>query len=280
MLSLSLLGSPQILLDGQPLDSLRRKNRALLFYLAAHREPLTRAHLLTFLWPDTERSAAQRTLRTMVYDLRKQLGEAFVTDGELLGLNAESDVRKFEAGLASSDPSSLTATLELYRGDFLSGFTLAEPPEFDDWVMAERERFRSLYIRGLTTLAQRHESARNYSVALEAVSRALAFDPLQEELQRLALRLHYFSGDRPAAIRRYESLRKLLDEELGVPPSPETRALYDAVITDTLALPARPSAPIQITASPKAAATPLLPFTERAAELQTLSHSPHRASSS
>jgi DNA-binding SARP family transcriptional activator/predicted ATPase len=286
MLSLSLLGSPRILLDGQPLDSLRRKNRALLFYLAAHREPLTRDHLLTFLWPDTERSAAQRTLRTMVYDLRKQLGEAFVTDGELLGLNAESDVRKFEAGLVSSDPSpsSLTATLELYRGDFLSGFTLTEPPEFDDWVATERERFRSLYIRGLTTLAQRHESARNYAVALEAVSRALAFDPLQEKLQRLALRLHYFSGDRPAAIRRYESLRKLLNEELGVPPSPETRALYGAIITDKLQT---PNFKLQIKTDRTAAASAdsglkrfgvgslglgvtILPFTGRAAELQTL----------
>lgn len=34
------------------------------------------------------------------------------------------------------------------------------------------------------------------------------------------------------AIRRYESLRKLLDEELGVPPMAETRALYDEIVSD------------------------------------------------
>ena len=40
-----------------------------------------------------------------------------------------------------------------------------------------------------------------------------------------ALRLHYLAGDRTGAIRRYEALRKLLDEEMGVPPMAETRAL-------------------------------------------------------
>ncbi|HXF60509.1 MAG TPA: AAA family ATPase, partial [Caldilineaceae bacterium] len=64
--------------------------------------------------------------------------------------------------------------------------------------------------------------------------------PFQEDLQRAALRLHYLAGDRAGAIRRYEELRRLLDEEMGVPPMAETRALYDAIITDTLPLPVPP----------------------------------------
>ena len=49
MLAIQLLGTPQLLLDGQPLNVTRRKSRALLYYLAANAKPLTRDHLLTFL---------------------------------------------------------------------------------------------------------------------------------------------------------------------------------------------------------------------------------------
>jgi predicted ATPase len=48
------------------------------------------------------------------------------------------------------------------------------------------------------------------------------------------MRLRYLAGDRAGAIRRFEQLRRLLDDELGVPPLAETQALYDAIITDSL----------------------------------------------
>ena len=64
----------------------------------------------------------------------------------------------------------------------------------------------------------------DYAPALATLDRALAFDPLQEDLQREALRLHFLAGDRTGAIRRYAHLRQLLDEEMGVLPMAETRA--------------------------------------------------------
>jgi DNA-binding SARP family transcriptional activator len=54
-------------------DALRRKNCALIYYLAAQEGGSTREKLLTFFWPDHERSAAQAILRTMIHDLRKKL---------------------------------------------------------------------------------------------------------------------------------------------------------------------------------------------------------------
>src|SRR5262245_16489562 len=122
-LSVTLLGTPQLLLEGRPLERLRRKNRALVYYLAAHPKPLTRDHLLTFFWPDHERAAAQQILRTMLHDLRKQLGESLHVDDEQLALAPDTwvDARTFAATLQSpsSPAQSLISTLELYRGDFL-----------------------------------------------------------------------------------------------------------------------------------------------------------------
>lgn len=280
MLSVSLLGAPTLALDGRPLPLARRKSRAILYYLAAHSKPLTREHLLGYFWPDLDRPAAQQTLRTTLHGLRKTLGPSFIVEDDTLALapDTQVDVRAFESNIQlpreASNLQLLTSTLSLYRGDFLEGFSLPNTPAFDDWAAAERERFRRLAVRGLAALSQLHESGGRFAAALEALERALAFDSLQEDLQRAAMRLHYLAGDRAAAIRRYDSLRKLLDEEMGVPPMAETRAVYDSIINDKLADSGRRPAAAAGRAPPTRNYPPstihFLPFTGRETELQTL----------
>ncbi|HLO18295.1 MAG TPA: AAA family ATPase, partial [Anaerolineales bacterium] len=255
----------------QAVENIRRKNRALLYYLAAQPQPLTRDHLLIFFWPDHERSAAQPILRTMIYDLRKHLGESFCVDDEIISLapNTIIDVQKFSAALQSitPDPGTLTDALALYRGDFLEGFSLTDSPQFDDWAASERDHYRLLAMHGFADLAHYYEGTRNYPAALDAMRRALVFNPFQEELQRDLMRLLYLNGDRAGMIRQYEALRKLLDEELGVPPMPETRSLYDAIISDTFTPPAKSAAPSLLkTPTDKS----ILPFIGREEELEVL----------
>ncbi|MBL8058309.1 MAG: hypothetical protein JNK29_16515, partial [Anaerolineales bacterium] len=281
MLSVRLFGPPALSAGELPVVLPRRKSRALAFYLAAQSQPVRREALLALFWPEAERAAAQQTLRTTLHGLRKVLGEALVGDEETLALApaVAVDARQLEAGLrAPGEAAGLAAVLALYRGDVVDGFDLPDAPAFAEWAAAERERYRRLVSRGLTALSLQHEARQDYGAALTALEQALTFDPLQEDIQRAALRLHYLAGDRAGAIRRYEQLRRLLDDELGVPPMAETRALYDAIITDTLARgPARPavlraaarSAPTEAEpAGPERGFVP--PFTGRAAELAAL----------
>ena len=273
MWSVLLLGAPQILRDNAAAQIPRRKNRALLYYLAAHSKPLTRDQILALFFIDHERSAAQQILRTMLYDLRKQLGDALIVDDDTLALadNVFIDARMFDA-----NPQPLTPALQLYRGDFLEGFTLDDVPEFDDWVARERERYRALATRGWLSVAEAYENERAFARALDALEHALAFDELNEQAQRYALRVQYLNGDRAGAIRRFEQFRIKLDEELGVPPMAETRAVYDAIITDQLTADRRPQTGIEkssVAARPPSAAiapAPLLPFTGREKELQAI----------
>jgi DNA-binding SARP family transcriptional activator len=242
MLSLRLLGPPRLERAGAPLNVARRKSRAVLYYLAGHDQPLPRERLLSVFWPDLERPAALQTLRTTLHGLRRALGDDLRVDDERAGLGPAVDVdaRRFARALgapsaaADLSPAGLTASLDLYRGDFLEGFSQPDAAAFEDWAAVERERYRRLAVRGLAALAARREAEGAFSPALDALERALAFDPLQEDLQRAALRLHYLAGDRAAAIRRYDSLRRMLDEELGVLPMAETRRLYDAIVTGAL----------------------------------------------
>ncbi|MBI5053970.1 MAG: AAA family ATPase, partial [Chloroflexi bacterium] len=201
----------------------------------------TRAHLLSIFWIDLDRASAQQTLRTTLHGLRKALGDSLIVDDDKLSLATDSqiDVRALEANyqLLITNPQSLISNLYLYTGDFLESFSLPDSPAFDDWVTVQREHYRRLAVRGFTALAKQHEAEKNYREAIDALSRALAFDPLQEDLQRDCIRLQYLAGDRAGAIRRYDSFRKLLDEEMGVPPMAETRKLYDSIIKDDSEIP-------------------------------------------
>ncbi len=246
MWSILLLGAPQLLQADAAIQIPRRKNRALLYYLAAHAKPLTRDQILAFFFIDHERAAAQQILRTMLHDLRKQLGDAFIAQAETIALAQDIfvDARVFEANLQTPSAASqasdrvqdsaLLLALQLYRGEFLEGFTLDDAPEFDEWLTRERERYRALAARGWMQLAAIYENERDFARALDALERALTFDELNEEAQQRALRAQYLNGDRAGAIRRFERLQKKLDQELGVPPLAETRAVYDALVTDTL----------------------------------------------
>ena len=280
MLSIQLLGAPLLLLDGQPLSVPRRKSRALLFYLAARTTPATRDHLLALLWPDHDRPAAQQILRTSLHGLRKALGPALIVGDDTLSIapDVNLDIRHFEAGLATTaDLETLAAALALYHDDFLADFSVPNAEAFEAWADAERAHYRQLATDGLATLAQRYQARKDYPAARELLARALAFNPFQEDLQRAALRLDYLAGDRAGAIRRYESLRRLLDDEFGVPPMDETRALYDAIITDNVPSgrageeeKGRSERDLTLSPTRPFSSSPLLPFTGRIAELQRL----------
>jgi DNA-binding SARP family transcriptional activator len=278
-LKVHLFGVPQITSDDQEIQVSRRKSRALVYYLAASEQPVLRQQLLALFWPDLPRASALQTLRTSLHGLRRVLGDDLLAQGDQVSLaeTAWVDARLFEPRLAAETPdvAALEQALALYRGDFLEGFSLPDAQAFEDWLTVAREHHRRLAVRGWTSLAALHEAALDYRPALESLERALALNPLQEDLQRETIRLLYLAGDRPGAIRRYDELRRLLDEEMGVPPMVETRSLYDAILTDRLTpTPAPASPPFRRAASRPAPRTLApagdLPFTGRGLELSAL----------
>src|SRR5512138_665749 len=267
LLEIDLLGSPRIFVNGQAAQGLRRKNRALLYYLAGAGKSVRRETVLALFWPDYERATSQPILRTMIHDLRRELGEAIRVEDHSLSLSGSTliDARRLCAAVDSPhpEPETLSTALALYQGDFLEGFSLEDGSQFDDWTASERERYRLTAIRGHTRLAKYYEEQQEYSSALEHMRRALAFNVLQEDLQREVMRLLYLNGDRTGVVRQYDSLLKLLDEEMGMLPMAETRKLYDAILRDEGSPPA-----VSIQASrpePASTSDSVLPFLGREA---------------
>ncbi|MEM7344094.1 MAG: AAA family ATPase [Chloroflexota bacterium] len=236
MVDIRLFGSPEFTFNGTPLLIKRRKSRLLLIYVAAHNQPIRRQQLLPLLWPSLDTQTARTNLRVTLSGLRKQLGTMLTAEQETLSLapHITVDCHSLTTALQIdiNDVNQLDTALNLYRAHFLAELSLGDLPELDDWRQVEQIRYHRLVNQGFIRLSSLYEQQGDYREGLTALSRVLDADPLQEDLQRQALHLHYLAGDRSGAIRRFEIFQQQLLDEMGVPPMDETRAVYDAIILD------------------------------------------------
>ena len=123
----------------------------------------------------------------------------------------------------------LTEAVELYKGDFLSGFSLADTYLFDNWQFEQAERLRRLLSNALETLTNEYGRASNFEAAMTYAQRWLAVDLLHEPAHRQLMLLYASAGKRSAALRQYRECVRILEQELGVSPLEETASLYKAI---------------------------------------------------
>ena len=136
--------------DRGPIELAGEKGAQLLARLACppgtrHRRDAVQA----LLWPDSDPPHAQGNLRFVLHQLRKILsGSAgpLRSDSRSVWLDPNRvtiDVVRFEALAAEGTLEALAAACDLYRGDLLSTAAVLSP-EYDDWLLLERERLRDL----------------------------------------------------------------------------------------------------------------------------------------
>ncbi|MBN1657401.1 MAG: AAA family ATPase [Anaerolineae bacterium] len=251
-LQLFLLGPPRLERDGEPLQFDTRKIMALVAYLAVSDVPAGTAHvtrdsLLALLWPELEPARARAVLRRNLSLLRAALdGEWLVADRHSLSTDPAADfgldVHEFNALLSACEAHGhardqvcaeclalLDRAVELYRGDFLEGFGLRDSVAFDDWQFFQAEELRTALASALERLVRGHTEMGDPELALPYARRWLALDSLHESAHRWLIRLYAATGQRSAALRQYDECVRILDEEMGVPPSTETTDLYKEV---------------------------------------------------
>lgn len=227
---LELFGSPTVRgAGGAPLSgrATQRHRLALLAFLAlSGGRGSTRDRLMALLWPDSDQDRARNLLKVSVYVLRQALGDdALVSDGDDLRVNPErieTDVAEFEGALARGDYEGAVA---LYHGAFLDGFFVSRAPDFERWVDRERKRLAGSYANALEVLADAAERRRELREAVEWWKVRAAQDPYDS---RVALRLMRAleTGGNPAGALQHAAIHeRLLQEELGIEPAPEVRAM-------------------------------------------------------
>ncbi|MCP4541070.1 MAG: AAA family ATPase [Chloroflexi bacterium] len=255
-LVLHLLGEPQLFYNESSLaELLAKKEQALLIYVACQTEQrFSREHLATLLWGETSQSQARYNLRRALWNLRRVLDQVglppescLVAEGSWVYIPPTApcwvDVCDFEQVLQAcfQDPQShfspasegirrIRKALDLYQGDFMAGFSVLRAPNFEEWLTLERERLFLLLLRALTSLIQGFIARGERNEAIAACQRLLVLDPLQEDIHRLLMRLYWETGQRPQALRQYNTYQELLQRELGIEPLEETRDLYQRIL--------------------------------------------------
>ncbi|HLZ49096.1 MAG TPA: BTAD domain-containing putative transcriptional regulator [Candidatus Limnocylindria bacterium] len=230
-----LFGAPRAVAGRTVIVTDTRKATALLAYLAVSEQPQRRGVLAALLWPEADEQKARGALRRTLSVLRSALRDRWLlADGETVDLdraNVLVDVLEFRRALREG---RLEEAVALYGGDFLAGFSLRDSPQFDDWQAAEADALRASFGDALSHLAATAERDGDLSGAIARLKSRLAVDPLHEPAHRDLMRLYARSGDRAAALRQFREAARLLDNELGVAPLEETRALHEAIEAGTL----------------------------------------------
>ncbi len=256
LLTFHLLGKPTISYGADSLgDLLAGKEQALLVYLACQPgKRFSRDHLATLLWGETSPDRTRYNLRRALWRLRSALEEVGLAPDACLRTEDSwvtvpnsaptwLDVLEFEEAFetashrfeAEFSPSSegvrrVRESLDLYRGAFLTGFSISQAPDFEHWVLLERERLFQLLLRALTTLIQSFIAWGRRDEGITVCQRLLELDPLQEDIHRLLMRLYWDTGRRTQALRQYRALEKILRRELDIEPVQETQELYERIV--------------------------------------------------
>ncbi|HSM56290.1 MAG TPA: BTAD domain-containing putative transcriptional regulator [Candidatus Sulfomarinibacteraceae bacterium] len=248
-LALRLLGAPEVTQHGEPVDGFRSaKARALLFYVAVIRQPQSRTRLAGLLWGDLPEENASANLRKTLTNLRKLAGPHLDITRDAVAINLANppalDVQAFETALDRGDPARLQIAVDLYQGDFLEGFYVRQAPEFETWLLTERDRLRERLLAALQKLAE-YETGRGQPVmAIAHAQRLLAMDPLREDIYRLLMSLFAQNGQRARALAQYEACAQRLADELNVEPGEETIALYRRIRDGVFDPPPLPAIPL------------------------------------
>jgi DNA-binding SARP family transcriptional activator len=237
-LTVELFGGVRVARDDEPID-LPHSSQALLGYLLLQRaQRATRPVLIELVAPDQPPDSARRRLNTAVWRLRRSLepdgrprDSVLRADPGTLMINPDCEIwvdaveferacerhRSRTAEWSPADVREVTEAVERYRGELLPGVD-------DEWAVLRRGRLANLYLASLVGLTHWHRRVGDPTTALHWIDTALAADPPNELLHRIAMTTYAEAGMRELIDQQFEHCAKSL-ASIGAHPSDDTVAL-------------------------------------------------------
>lgn len=215
------------------------------FITSRHRKGLHKEQIIDRLWPDSGMDEGNRDFKIAHHGVNKALEPLRKSRDETLyiirqGLTYQINPKKiwidseaFDQAIElanytlSTDRDTAIQALEfatdLYKGSYLPNRI------FEDWSSLERERLQLLAINAMIALGEiKLES--NPTESIRLAQEALLIDATWEEAYRLQMNAYRIKKNRPQVIKTYNACKKVLDQEFGIPPLPETTAVYQEVM--------------------------------------------------
>lgn len=234
------LGRFEIIKDDEPLHFSGKEQKKPLELLKAliafggRDVPMER--LTDALWPDADGDQAHKSFETTLGRLRRLLGgdACILCRSRQLSLNPlycwvdslalEHLLEKLRETRAEEGAKLRAKALALHKGPFLpTAAALA-------WAASFRETLKNGLLRTILTEGLHSEQAGEWERAAEHYAKGIETDNLAEEFYRRLMVCYRKLGNNAAAAKTYNRCRGLLRTELGIEPSPETTAVYSAII--------------------------------------------------
>lgn len=218
-----------------------RKAEALFYFLVVNKQA-SRDELVNLLWEELDDRAAKKNLRNAMYRINRAFGLDILVSPHKSqvvlndAVKIESDLERF------LDPEAPDFTA--YGGLFLSGFSVPDSANFEEWLQLKRTQYQQRYIALLYEAAAERE--KRGLPAEDLLLKIIDTDPFEEKAYRALMR-YYAKAQMPGkAVRLYARLDTLLKRELGVQPEPDTAALYQEILSQVPAKEAGESKTAQI----------------------------------
>ncbi|HTJ76880.1 MAG TPA: tetratricopeptide repeat protein [Acidimicrobiales bacterium] len=249
MIRILLAGRVAVEADGVAVDEggLGRLGRLALAYLVTERQrPAARTEVAELLWGDDLPRSWETSLRGVALRIRGVLSAAGLPAEVLTSAFgcwqlklppgtevdvevAAEDLARAEAALAAGGLTEAKASAERAAVVAGRGFLV----ETDgSWVERRQADLRELHLRALEALADADAGLADWAGALRAAEEAVSIEPFRESGHLRLMQAHAGAGNRGEALRAYERCRRVLAEELGVNPSPQTEAAYLELLGD------------------------------------------------
>jgi DNA-binding SARP family transcriptional activator len=242
----AVVGSGGRVVDEGSLPGLQ--GRVVLAMLAAERQrSLSHDELAEELWGEERPPAWENGLKALISKLRTALADVGL-DGQTIagafGLyqlklppGTWVDLEAAADALHRAETLVARARIDEAAGWALAARAITSRPFVEGasgpWVERRRARHRDLHLRSVEVLAEVWIRRGDQILALADTEEALRSEPFRESLYRLLMKAHAGSGNRAEALRSYERCRRLLADDLGVDPSPETEAIYLDIVRST-----------------------------------------------
>jgi DNA-binding SARP family transcriptional activator len=237
-----ILGPLEVVHDGRPVRLDRRRLRALLAFLLLHANELVSAdRLIDEVWGPEPPKTAGASLQNYISRLRKAIGAEFIvsqTAGYLLQVDPERfDLARFErltAEAHGADPreraEKLRAALSLWRGPAL------EDLAFEPFAQEEARRLGEARLAALEERIDAELALGRGGDLVGELEELVEEHPLRERFRAQLMHALYRAGRQADALAAYQEARRVLQDELGLDPSDELRALQQRILQQDAAL--------------------------------------------
>lgn len=225
---LRLLGQFELSATDLPV-SVSWNSQRLLAFLALRSGAAPRESLARALWPDAPAHRLHATLRSVLWRLRQccslivesSATEVRLADRVAVDVLLSTDVarRLLDCSAPLSQEQLSLAMYANFRDDLLPTWV------DEEWLAADRERFRQLRLHSLDLLCERLNAAGWHGAAIDAGLASVSADPFRESARRALIKAYLAEGNFQLASAELDRYRKLLTDELQCEPSQSLRRL-------------------------------------------------------